>query len=390
MKQYKKILIVTGEASGDLHGANLVRAMRKKNESLLFAGMGGTEMADAGVEILFDANKVSVVGIAEVFAHLGDIWRAQNTLKRYMQTEKPDLLIIIDLPDFNLLLAKKAKKLSIPVFYYICPQVWAWRSSRVKTIAQRVDTAGVILPFEEKFLRERGVEAQYVGHPLLDSVTSTLSRDDFSDKHSIPRDVTCIGLLPGSRSREISALLPDFLNAAKILQKSYPEQLCFLIPLASSINKQLLYDSGLAQFEQGLDLRVISDDRYNLMARCDAAVAASGTVTLELVLLDTPMVVTYRVSPLTYRIGRLLIKLRHFSLVNLIAEKEVAPELLQEEVTPEAIADHLSKMLFDEDFRADMKHEMNIVRQRLGNSGASARAADLALKIITNRRSENG
>lgn len=382
MKVMKKVLIVTGEASGDLHGANLVRALWQKHSDLLIAGMGGSEMAAAGVDILFDAHKVSVVGIAEVFSHLGDIIKAQTILKKYLKRERPDLLIIIDLPDFNLLIAKKAKQLSIPVFYYISPQVWAWRSSRVKTIAQRVDTVGVILPFEEDFFRQRGVKAHYVGHPLLDSVRITLNRESFSIKHQIPADATCVGLLPGSREKEISALLPDFLASALQLQKRSPKPIFFLLPLASTIRKKFLYEAGLREFEDQLDIRVITDDRYNLMARCDAVVAASGTVTLELALLDTPMVVTYRVAPFTYKIGRLLIKLKHFSLVNLIAGQEIVPELLQQEVTPEAISNHLQELLFDQESRGNCKTGLEVVREKLGEEGASGRAADLALKML--------
>ncbi|WP_163336692.1 lipid-A-disaccharide synthase [Desulfopila sp. IMCC35008] len=380
----KKVLVVTGEASGDLHGANLVKALLQKHPDLHFAGMGGSEMAAAGVDILFDAHKVSVVGIAEVFSHLGDIIKAQAILKNYLKREKPDLLIIIDLPDFNLLIAKKAKQLSIPVFYYICPQVWAWRSSRVKTIAQRVDTVGVILPFEEEFLRQRGVDAQYVGHPLLDSVKVTLNRDSFSEKYRIPAGSICVGLLPGSREKEISALLPDFLESALLLQKRSVEPISFLLPLASTIRKSSLYQSGLREFEDQLDIRVITDDRYNLMARCDAVVAASGTVTLELALLDTPMVVTYRVAPFTYRIGRMLIKLKHFSLVNLIAGEEIVPELLQQEVTPEAISNQLQELLFDQESRTKCIMGLEAVRKKMGGEGASSHAADLALKILDN------
>lgn len=382
MKTTKKVLIVTGEASGDLHGANLVRALLNKKAGIHFAGMGGTEMTDAGVDILFEAHKVSVVGIAEVFSHIGDIVKAQSVLKKYLQREKPDLLVIIDLPDFNLLIAKKAKQLSIPVFYYICPQVWAWRSSRVKTIAQRVDTVGVILPFEEEFLRQRGVKAHYVGHPLLDSVKIVLGRDLFCDKYTIPADATCVGLLPGSREKEISALLPDFLESALHLQKKSTKPISFLLPLASTIRLDSLYEAGLGKYEDQLDIRVITDDRYDLMARCDAVVAASGTVTLELALLDTPMVVTYRVSPFTYKIGRMLIKLKHFSLVNLIAGEEIVPELLQQEVTPAAICDHLHQLLFDPEIRQNCQAGLAAVRKKMGKEGASGRAADLALKML--------
>ena len=379
----KHVLIVTGEASGDLHGANLVRAMREADPTVCFSGMGGHEMAQAGVELLFDSARVSVMGVAEVFSHIGDILHAQKVLRAFLREKRPDLLIIIDLPDFNLMLAKKAKQLSIPVFYYICPQVWAWRSGRVKTIGRRVDEVGVILPFEEQFLRERGVAATYVGHPLLDSVSCDLTPVQFSEKYQIPKDATCIGLLPGSRGREVTSLLPDFLKSARLLQQQSGRPLIFLLPLATSLKEDVLAECRFEHYGKFLDIRVIRENRYALMARCDAVVAASGTVTLELALLDVPTVVTYRLSPLSYRIGRLLIKLKHFSLVNLIAEREIIPELLQDEVTPEAIAGHLNTLTTDAEAIARMKGGLAEVRERLGASGASRKAAQLAFSILS-------
>lgn len=381
-------MIVTGEASGDLHGSNLVKAMQKKCEELSFVGMGGEEMAAVGVEILFDAKKVSVVGVAEVISRLADIFQAQRILRNYLADNRPDLLVIIDLPDFNLMLAKVARKLGIPVFYYICPQVWAWRSGRVKTIAERTDCVGVILPFEEKYLKDRGVEAEYVGHPLLDSVSTDLTRVEFLRKHGLVGkdqandDQVVVGLLPGSRSKEIAFLLPTFLQAAEKLQQKCSKRLTFLIPLASTISEGELSAQGIEEYQKRLDLHVIRGDRYNLMAACDAVVAASGTVTLELALLDTPMVVTYKLAPLTYFLGKLLIKLRFFSLVNLIAEKEVVPELLQEEVCPESISEHLLNLLEDQSRREKMLVGLAEVRHLMGGAGASAKAADLALKIL--------
>lgn len=375
-------MIVTGEASGDLHGANLVRAMLRKGSTLSFSGMGGEEMAQAGVEILFDAKKVSVVGVAEVVSHLPDIIRAQKILRHHLEKSRPDLLIIIDLPDFNLMLAKKAKKLGIPVFYYISPQVWAWRSGRVKTIAERVDTVGVILPFEEQFLQERGVDASYVGHPLLDTVAVTETREKFLQRHSIDPESRCIGLLPGSRSREVSSLMNVFLQSAVELQKMCSDRLTFLVPLASTITESELFSQGINDFSEQIDIRIIRENRYNLMQACDAVVAASGTVTLELALLDVPMVVTYRLSPLTYRLGRMLIKLKYFSLVNLIAEHEVVPELLQHEVCPQPIAQHLYTLLSDSVANQKMKEGLVGVRNKLGTKGASEKAAELALGML--------
>lgn len=382
----KKIMIIAGEASGDLHGAKLVNAMLAARPELAFSGMGGKELIAAGVDVLFDAKKIAVVGIAEVLSHLPDIFAARKILRTALKDERPALLILIDFPDFNLMLAKYAKKLGIPVFYYISPQVWAWRSGRVKTIGARVDRIGVILPFEEEFFRSRGLAADYVGHPLLDSVKSSIDRDEFCKNQNIGTDHLCIGLLPGSRQKEIATLLPILLKTAGRLQNQNKQQkkMVFLLPLASTISEAQIRENGLDEYGQGLDVRLIKEDRYDMMAACDAAVVVSGTVTLELALLDTPMVVIYKVSNGTYRIGRLLMNkdLKHFSLVNLIADKEIVPELLQDEVTPERVEAELTTILFDPERRSDILKGLELVRNRMGKAGASEKAAELALSII--------
>ncbi len=378
----RDIMIVAGEASGDLHGANLVRALRSTDPQLRFCGMGGSELAACDVEILYDAAKVSVVGFFEVFAHLKDIWCAQRILRRRMAQKPPDLLIIIDLPDFNLMLAKKAKKLGIPVFYYISPQIWAWRPGRAATIKARVDKIGVILPFEEEFFRKRGVEAQYVGHPLLDTVMTGTSREMFCKEQGIAEGSLLIGLLPGSRKREVSSLLPILLAAAENLQKRSVEKIVFFIPRASTIAQQEFAAAGLSGYEQNLDIRIVEEDRYTMMAACDAVVTASGTVTLELAILGVPMIVVYKLAPLTYLLAKWLVKLDHFSLVNLIAGYEAAPELLQEEVTAERIAGELFAIINLPERRAEMKGALRDVGSKLGESGASQRAAQAALQLL--------
>ncbi|HEB50821.1 MAG TPA: lipid-A-disaccharide synthase, partial [Desulfobulbus sp.] len=226
----RHIMIIAGEASGDMHGARLVQAMRELDPGLDFSGMGGRELAAAGVELLYDASKLAVVGVTEVLGHLGDILAARRALLRRMRARRPGLLILIDYPDFNLLLAARAKKLGIPVFYYISPQVWAWRSGRVKKIGRLTDRVGVILPFEQEFYARRGVRVDFVGHPLMDAVQTTMSREEFLARHRIEPDRKIIGLLPGSRRREISSLLPDFLAAAEHLVRGSNEQYAFLIP----------------------------------------------------------------------------------------------------------------------------------------------------------------
>lgn len=377
-------MIVTGEASGDLHGANLVRALQERASALEFYGMGGPELRSAGVDILFDADKVSVVGIVEVFSHLVDIFRAQKILRKKLEVDPPDLLILIDLPDFNLLLAKKAKKLGIPVFYYICPQVWAWRSGRIKTLQKRADRFGVILPFEEQYFKERGLDATYVGHPLLDSVRKSKTRSEFLSEHNIGRNTKIVGLLPGSRRREVVSLLPVFLEAAEKLQRAVNDRLVFVIPKASAIDTAIFKEAGVGQ-NPALDVRLIEDDRYNVMAACDCAVAASGTVTLELALLKVPMVVTYKLSPLTYLLAKSLVKLDYFSLVNLIAGFKAVPELLQDEVNGQTICNELAMLLYAYPKYKAMRDGLELVNSRLGERGASFRTAEVVMEILEDR-----
>lgn len=375
-------MIVSGEASGDIHGSNLVRALQQKHNDLEFYGMGGPEMRSSGVDILFDADKVSVVGISEVFSHLGDIYRGQKILRKKFVTDPPDLLVLIDLPDFNLLLAKKAKKLGIPVFYYICPQVWGWRSGRIKTLKKRADRFGVILPFEETYFKERGLNATYVGHPLLDSVSRTKTRSQFLAEHHINPETKVIGLVPGSRKREVSSLLPIFLESAEKLQSAINEPLVFVIPKASSLDISIFKEAG-AELNENIDLRLIEGDRYNLMAACDCVVAASGTVTLELALLKTPMVVTYKLSSLTYFLAKRLVKLDYFSLVNLIAGFKVVRELLQDEVDGQTICDELATLLNVYEKNRAMRNGLDLVNNKLGTKGASLRAANIVTEMLS-------
>lgn len=372
-------MIVTGEASGDMHGANLIKAMRELAPGLRVCGMGGPELLAQGLEPLYDATKLSVVGLVEVFSHLGDIRAALRILEERLRNERPELLVLIDLPDFNLMMAKRAKRLGIPVFYYISPQVWAWRSGRVRKIKKLVDRLAVILPFEQEFYRQRGMQVDFVGHPLLDTVRADMSRDEFLRGHDLaPGSRPVIGLLPGSRSREVRTMLPIFLAAARLLEKELGP-VTWLVPVAATLDDETLAASGLRDCE--LEVRAVRGQRYELMAACDAVMAASGTVTLELGILGVPMLVAYRVSRLTHFLGRHLIKVKFASLVNLVAGRQVVPELLQDEATPEKIAQALKSLLVDQESRRRMKEDLRQVVHALGGTGATGRAAAIALEL---------
>lgn len=375
-------MIVAGEASGDLHGANLVRALRESLPDAHFTGMGGSELKRAGVDVLFDASRIAVVGAVEIISRLGDILAARRTLINRMREHRPDLLILIDYPEFNLLLAKKAKAMGIAVFYYISPQIWAWRKKRVHKIARLANRVAVILPFEQAFYARYGYEVDFVGHPLLDTVRPTQNAEALRASLGIAPEKTLIAILPGSRTREITSLLPDFLAAANLLSQQHPS-LTFLMPQAPTIDRSLLETHGLAEARKTLDIHVVTEDRYSVMAACTAAMAASGTVLMELAILDVPTVATYRVSPITYYLGRLLIHGVHFfSLVNLIGGRAIIPELLQKEVTPEHVAKAMEPLISPTPERAAMLAGFAEVRQKLGGPGASRRAAQMALQFL--------
>jgi lipid-A-disaccharide synthase len=372
-------MIVAGEASGDMHGARLIAALKEQAPGAQICGIGGPELMRQGVEILYDASRLAVVGIVEVISHFPFIREAMRALEKRLREQPPDLLILIDYPDFNLILAKKAKRLGIPVFYYISPQVWAWRSGRVKTIQERVNRLAVILPFEKDFYHTHGMEVEYVGHPLMDTVRTAMPRTEFLHSLGIAPESTLIGILPGSRKREIAGMLPIFLAAAKRMQEQMTPKPVFVLPLAPTLSEEDLLANGLA--DAGVEVRVVRENRYDLMGACSAVMAASGTVSLELAILDVPMVISYRVSPLTYFLGRRLIKVQYASLVNLVADREVVEELLQDEAVPEKIATATMRLIGNQPERSRMLAGLAEVRQKLGGEGASARAARLALDL---------
>lgn len=372
----KTIVMIAGEASGDLHGAHVTRALKKRNSDIFICGMGSRAMKAAGVKVIIDADELSVVGITEVLAKMPKLLKAMRRLKRLLASLKPDLLILIDFPDFNLHIAATAKKLGIPVLYYISPQIWAWREKRVKKIRARVDHMAVILPFEKTFYERHNVPATFVGHPLMDSLSGfTPSRP----KSINLKEPVVIGLLPGSRDREVSNLLPIMLEAGRGLQALIPNAR-LLVSCAPSIDPQLPKD--IIDSRDRMAVELSNEPVDTLLERCHLAVIASGTVTLEAAICGTPMVIIYTVSPLSYWLGRKLIEVEHIGLVNLIAQKRAVPELVQKEATPEAVKNAAYAYLSDPDAYAKVCRDLAMVRERLGMPGASKKVAHIALSLI--------
>ncbi len=375
------VMIIAGETSGDMHGAKVVRAMRLKKRHLFFYGIGGPSLQAAGVRILAESSTLSVVGITEIFSKAKHLFNTLNMTKNLLKSLRPDLLILIDFPDFNLNVAKAAKRLGIKVLYYISPQIWAWRSGRVKQIKKRVDHIAVILPFEALFYHKHQVPVTFVGHPLADvSPSKRQTRNLNSQKHLLESAKRVIGILPGSRNREVSEHLPVMLASAQILAKRNP-YLHFVISVAPSVNKQQV-QAALSKSEGAAEFEISDSGIGAILSECTLVIAVSGTVTLDAAISGTPMVIIYKVSPLSYQVGRMLIKVPYIGLVNLIARKKLVPELIQNRVTAINIATEISLMLNNPDALRRIRNDLLGLRTFLGSSGASFRVAEIACKLI--------
>jgi len=374
----KTVLIIAGEASGDMHGANLVREMLNRDPALNFYGIGGKRMQQEGVQLLADASAMAVVGLTEVVFKLKDILKIMRTIKKSLDERRPDLVILIDYPDFNLPVAKAARRHNIKVLYYISPQVWAWRQSRIEQIKKTVTRMAVILPFEVETYRRHGFAADYVGHPLLDMIKTTYSKKESRKKFDLHEDKITIGILPGSRMSEIKKLLPELLQAATIMKDSIPE-LQFVVPLADTLEEKNL-TGIIAGFP--IDVNVISGQTYDVVSCADLALVASGTATLETALLKVPMIIVYKISPLSYFIGKLFVRVKNIGLVNIIAEKTIVPELIQNDASGARIAREALSILGDETKKQAMIRELEAIRSRLGEPGAAIKTAKLALDML--------
>lgn len=367
-----------GEASGDYYAAQLVEELRRRWPDAAFFGCAGHHLREAGVEPVVRSEDLAVVGIAEVVSHLPRIWTRFRRLIRAAAGRKPVVAILTDSPDFHLRAARKLKRLGIPVVYLVAPQVWAWRQGRVKTMRRVIDRLLCIFPFEEAWFRERGVPVTYIGHPLANRCRPSLTREAFFRKHNLPLDRPLITVLPGSRRSESLRHIPALVQAAGILARD--RALSFILPASPDCGAAFF-----APFLAGSPIRAIDGDAWDAMAHCDVALAASGTVTVEAALLGAPMVVFYRVTGLTWALGRHLVNVPYFSMVNLIAGKRAVPELIQNEMTGGRIAAETARLLDNASERGTMKEELARVAARLSGDGEGdsiARAACAVERLL--------
>ena len=378
------LLVVAGEASGDLHGSSLIREIKRLRPQTNVIAVGGDLMCEAGADLLVHYRYLAVVGITEVLGHLGDIRRAMRCILRAAVTRRVRAVVLIDYPDFNLALARRLRRArpDLPIIYYISPQVWAWRRGRVRQIARLVDRMLVILPFEKALYEGAGLPVEFVGHPLLDVIPAEGNVEAFAERHGLDLDRAWVGLLPGSRRVEVERLLPTMLAAAAQLAREGAYE--YIVPANAALGREI-YQMFLEDLDADLRQRVhvIEDETYEAVRHSRAAVVCSGTATLEVALLRTPEVVVYRTSWLTYNLGKLLVRIPDIALVNVVAGQRGVPELLQNEVTPDAIVTELRPLLNDHKHRARVKSFLMDVRAKLGAPGASARAARIVLASLT-------
>jgi lipid-A-disaccharide synthase len=369
------LLLSAGEASGDMYAARLATALLKRMDVQLF-GMGGPQMRAAGVDLVMDYDEVSVVGITEILKHLPSLMKAMDKMVGEAERRKPALAILTDFPGFHLRLARKLKPRRIRNVYYICPQFWAWRPWRANLIRRRFEKALCIFPFEKDFFSKAGISTEWIGHPLVGTVKASKSRKQLCEENGLSAGTALVTVLPGSRAGELAHHLPVLQEACARLNAKIPAQ--FLVAAAHPKDRELL-GSG---WPHGVKVRVVMGETYDALAAADAAMISSGTATVEAALLDVPMVAIYRVSPLTATLARPLLRTPYFAMVNLIAEKQVVPELMQDDLNPDRLAAEVSRLLQDPNVRSTLRAGLASVRERLGPPGAVERAADCIAGLL--------
>ena len=371
------LLIVAGEPSGDRHAAHLVEELKKRLPQVNFYGIGGDEMAASGVQLIYHIRDMAFLGLTEVIRHLPFIRSVFKRLQKWLNESQPAAVILIDYPGFNLRLARMAKQRHIPVIYFICPQLWAWGKHRIKKIRRFVDLPLVIFKFEEEFYARYGITAKFVGHPLVDEIKISLDEETFRTRHQLHSEKPIIALLPGSRSHELHQLLPLMAQAAQNFDGTGQYQWVVGKSATLPIN---IFQALLRDFPF---IKIVEHDTHHLQKFAWLALVASGTATLETAYLGTPMIVLYKVSPLTYWIGRLLVNIPNIALVNIVLQRRIVPELLQKEVTASRIEQEVRKYTVEPQYYQKVAAELQKVPSILGEAGAAARAADEIVKFLS-------
>ena len=370
----KKIMMIAGEASGDLHGSGVVRELRKLDRTLDVFGVGGDKMQREGMELIYHIRELGFMGFVEVLKHLPTIKTMQHVLEQIVKLKKPDVLVLIDYPGFNLRFANIAKTYGVKIVYYISPQVWAWHQSRVKKMKGVIDKMLVVFPFEEQFYRDEGIDAEFVGHPLLEVLESALDRKNFCKRYELDAKKKILALLPGSRKQEIEMIFPEMLTAAKLVaQEIGAEVVVGVAPTFEERYFRTLYNVA--------DVKLVKEATYELMSNADFAFVTSGTATLETACFETPMFVVYKTSWPTYAVARLFIRVKNIGLVNIVAGKQIVPEFVQHRATAARLAREALKLLGDRGRLSAMKSDLAAIKNKLGSIGASKRVAERVLAL---------
>ncbi len=378
-----RIMIIAGEASGEMHGAGVVAALKARYPEIDVFGVGGERMKRAGCALVYHIERFSVMGLTEVVRHLPFIRRALRRLDGLLASRRPDLVILIDYPDFNLRLARKARRRGIPVLYYISPQVWAWRPRRIHAIVRNVDCMAVVFPFEVELYEKAGGKVVFVSHPLLEVLESRQSRTEFCESVGLDPDRPIIGMLPGSRTMEVERMLPAMAGTLRNVQRDLPgvQGVIGLAPTVSGTDLAACLAGNTGLEEDVMKMPVVENSTYEVMKHADLLLVTSGTATLESACFGTPLLVLYRMSRLSWWIARRLVRIPDIGLVNVVAGRRIAPEFLQDAVDPETLSPVVLELLKDPEKRQAMAHELREVRSRLGTPGASSRVAELALDM---------
>ncbi len=368
-------MIIAGEASGDLHGSGVVRELKQRLPGCDIYGVGGDKMRAEGMDLVYHVRELSIMGFWEVIQHLPLIRSVEKTLTALLTARKPDVLLLIDYPGFNLRFAQTARKFGIKIVYYISPQVWAWNSGRIRKMKGIIDKMLVVFPFEVELYQQEQVDVEFVGHPLLEVLNEPQGKTEFCKRYSFDPQKPIVGLFPGSRKQEIERIFPAMIGAARMLHTALGVQ------VAVGVASVLEMDYLKSFLRDDFSVQLIQNATYDVMKNADVALVTSGTATLETACFQTPMVVVYKTSWLTYLIGRLLVKIKNIGLVNIVAGTQIVPELLQSDVNPKTLAREVARLLEDEQGRKEISERLSVVKEKLGSKGASARVAETIFAI---------